>query len=204
MAPPSNIPQVPDRLPQFDALRRRAKQQATSDSQLRQDALKRRFASIGQLNSGAAIKTARITAEEGARQAQDAQSAIDFAEQERIQNLQDERNRFLFQSGEAEKGRVFAAGEAGKQREFQKGLFDKEFEFKRDQFDFQREQFNDARDFREREFQQNLKNQKVSLALGLKNLGISTHDLNIHMEQLNSIGLDFDVDENGNLLVKRF
>lgn len=51
------------KLPGFDEARAKISQQSGADEQAQQDALQRRFASIGNLNSGAAIKSAQLVSD---------------------------------------------------------------------------------------------------------------------------------------------
>lgn len=62
----------------YDEMRRRAQQQAVAQQQQQGEALKRRFAAIGNLNSGAYIKAANQQEQAGAATAQNALKDIDF------------------------------------------------------------------------------------------------------------------------------
>lgn len=153
----------------YDILRDRAKQQAKAGEDESVGALQRRFAQLGNLQSGAAIKQEQLAREASQGQAQRAVEDIDFQEQaanEQKQQIADER---AFQSGEAEKGRSFAAGESKLGREFAAG----ESRLGRDfssgeagkQRDFQGTQAQADRDARKNEFYESLS--RTDLQLGI-------------------------------------
>lgn len=100
----------------FDAMRRRLEQRFTGQAQQGQDAIQRKLASLGNLNSGAAIKLQQQNQEQVGQQREDALAGIEA--QEAQQN---------FQVAEAQKGREFQGMEAQKGRDFQGGQFDKSF-----------------------------------------------------------------------------
>lgn len=118
---------------QYDIARKRAEQQSRGALQSQQDALKRRFASLGAASSGAAIKQEQLAAEKSQEQLQTTQEAIgaqEAAEKQKRADIQEERT---FQKGLAEEGRKFAiaereaaqtfqAGQSQKQMDFQKGI----------------------------------------------------------------------------------
>lgn len=109
-------------LPQFELMRRRASQRAEASGQQANDALQRRFAAMGGLNSGAAIKQQQLTSEAVARQREDALAGVDAAEQQermRQQDLADERN---FQATEADRLREFQGAEAARGRNMQRDM----------------------------------------------------------------------------------
>lgn len=98
----------------FEGHRKMANQRAEANRQNSQDALKRRFASMGALNTGSAIKAQQLADQSSAQQKEQAMLDIDSQEQA-AREVQANRD---FQAGEAEKQRSFAAGEAEKQRSF--------------------------------------------------------------------------------------
>ena len=130
--PPLNQPpqgQPSNQPDQFEILRRRARQRANTQGQQQQEALKRRFASIGRLNSGAAIKTGQIAAQQAARQGEETAQNIDVAEARENQRRRELQQGRDFQAGETQKQRDFASTEAGKGREFQTGILTQQQDF---------------------------------------------------------------------------
>lgn len=109
--PPNQFGNQGNNNSQFDVLRRRAKREANVQTQQGQEALKRRFASIGQLNSGAAIKQQQIAHQQGAERAERATQNIDLAEAQENQRRKELIEGRQFQSGEAAKQREFITGE---------------------------------------------------------------------------------------------
>jgi hypothetical protein len=106
---------------QFEILRRRAKREANVQTQQGQEALKRRFASIGQLNSGAAIKQQQIARQQGAERAERAAQTVDLAEAQENQRRKELIEGRQFQSGESQKQREFLTGERIGGQEFATG-----------------------------------------------------------------------------------
>jgi hypothetical protein len=137
----------------FEAARTRATQRATADLQQNQDALKRRFAALGGLNSGAAIKQQQLLQERSQQQREEAIQGIDAAEADRHEN---QVNRD-FQAGEAEKQRGFQREQAGIDRGFQDKVFSFEKESKLKQLDLAAQQFSFDKE-------QTLFNRKMALA----------------------------------------
>lgn len=110
---------VPDKLPEFDTQRSRISQQAGADEQAQQEALQRRFAAIGNLNSGAAIKGAQLVSDQAVKNKADALSQVDMQESARKQQLAD-RNAQL---EEAVKGRNLTRESANAAMDFQNRTF---------------------------------------------------------------------------------
>lgn len=132
-----------DTIDQFDSQRKRAAQENNAAVQTQKDALKRRFASMGSLNSGAALKQDQLTEQQGqdnlnkaneqiaaaqnaeGRRQKEVGEGRDFArtEREASQNFgasqADLQRRFM--SGEREAGQGFAASQADLQRQFASG-----------------------------------------------------------------------------------
>jgi hypothetical protein len=116
----------------FDLAKKRAQQKATSYQQQSTDALKRRFAQMGALQSGAAIKQEQLVAEKaqeqlgqelegiGAQEAEFNRQQQEVKEGRDWQAGQAEIQR-KFESGESALGRAFATAEAQKGREFTAG-----------------------------------------------------------------------------------
>lgn len=109
---PSAAPVAPNREDLYAQMRNRARQQGVQQKQEQGDALKRRFAAIGNLNSGAYIKASQQQEEAANEQINQATQAVDF------QKAQEDT-----QLAEAQKG-----------RDLQRELFDKDQAFKQTVF----------------------------------------------------------------------
>jgi hypothetical protein len=116
----------------FELAKKRAQQKATESQQQSTDALKRRFAQMGALQSGAAIKQEQLVAEKtqeqlgqelegiGAQEAEFNRQQQEVKEGREWQAGQADIQR-KFESGESALGRAFATSEAQKGREFTSG-----------------------------------------------------------------------------------
>lgn len=103
---------------QFDILRKRARQAAQKAGQAEQEGLQRRFASIGQVGSGAQIRAEAQASERGAKRLEQAEETVglaELAEKQRRQEIQEGR---AFARGEREASQGFAAEQAGIGRAF--------------------------------------------------------------------------------------
>ncbi len=96
----------------FDAMRRRTEQRATADTQTGVDALTRRLAAAGVLNSGAGIKALKQAQDQGAQAKQDAVQGVEF-----------QGNQALRQEQEAVKQRNFVRDQADAEAAFQDKVF---------------------------------------------------------------------------------
>ncbi len=116
-------------LDQFALARQRAQQGANESTQRQKDALQRRFASLGNLDSGVAMKMEQQAETESRRQLDDVNAGIDAAEQAESARKQEvkegrdfSRSERLgsqeFASGERLGSQGFASGEALKGRQF--------------------------------------------------------------------------------------
>lgn len=110
---------IPDKLPEFDTQRDRVKQQAGADEQANQEALQRRFAAMGALNTGAAIKQASLVTDQADKNKADALGQVDIQEAARKQQLQDKNTALE----EAVKGRNLTRESANAQMDFQNRTF---------------------------------------------------------------------------------
>jgi hypothetical protein len=119
MTPPAMASAPSARDQQYDLLRKRAKQQGVQAGQEQGEALKRRFAAMGNLNSGAFVKAA-------GQQEQMAQAAT----QEAVQNVDFAQSGEKAQAEEAEKGRIFNRELFDKDQEFKKTVFADESKFR--------------------------------------------------------------------------
>jgi hypothetical protein len=133
---------TPDALKRkYDILRQKASQQGQAAEQEQVGALQRRFASLGNLSSGAAIKQEQLVKEQAAKQREEAVQNVDVAQageeaqQEQLRQQQEfakaEREAGQgFAAAQAKEAQGFSAGEAEKQRGFQQGLADRDSEFR--------------------------------------------------------------------------
>jgi len=143
----AGAPQAPKApLPEFAAQRKKVEQRINADTQGQQDAMQRRFATQGMLNSGAAIKQAGIVANQAQQNREDALGQVDAAEMGEMARRQEVLDNRDFMSNEAKLGRDFGASESALSRAFQAGesklgrdlqgsQFDRSFAQSGDQFD---------------------------------------------------------------------
>lgn len=101
---------------QFDVARKRAAEQSAVSLQARRDALARRFASLGNLDSGARIKQEELASQDEASNLANANEGINAQQQAELGRRREVIQGQQFQSGEAEKARGFGASEAEKAR----------------------------------------------------------------------------------------
>jgi len=116
----AEVPFKPKSLPQFDIQRQQTAQRIGASGQGQQEALARRQAQLGNLNSGAAIKQSQNINNAIARQGEDAQQSINAQEAGII-------SQQTFQDEQSQKGRDFQAGESALQRKQQEDQFGKTF-----------------------------------------------------------------------------
>lgn len=102
----------------YETQRRRAAQEAEAQSQSQQDALKRRFAAQGGLNSGAYIKQTQIAADDAMKRKQAALENIDMSEAQDLQRQKEVQEGRDFTRSEREAGQGFSAGQAELQRKY--------------------------------------------------------------------------------------
>jgi hypothetical protein len=158
-------PQTPrSPLPEFALQRKKVEQRINADTQGQQDALQRRFAAQGMLNSGAAIKQQGIVANQAQQTREDALAGVDAAEigeMQRRQEIQDNRD---FAANEAKLGREFQASESSLGRALQASQFDRNFAQQGSQFDrnfrFQNKQFKAERGDQQRNIAASISNMK--------------------------------------------
>lgn len=125
---------------EFDLARKRAQQQSNAAVQQQRDAIKRRAAAQGGLNSGAFIKQEQQAMQQGQEQLGQANEQIDTAqraEARRIKEIEEQRN---FQKGEREAAQKFAAAESALARGMQADQFAKTFGLSKEQFEAQKTQ----------------------------------------------------------------
>jgi len=103
----------------FEFLRQRAKQDVNKQTQGRQNALKRRFAALGQGTSGAAVKLEQQAQREGSQEFGRRAEAIDLAESTDKSRKDEIKAGRAFQTSERAASQGFAAEQAKLGREFQ-------------------------------------------------------------------------------------
>lgn len=103
---------------QFDLARKKAADQSTVDLQNRKDALARRFASLGNLDSGVRLKQEANAATDASHSLQNANEGINAQQQAEIGRRKEVVQGQQFQSGEAQKGRDFSSDQANLQRNY--------------------------------------------------------------------------------------
>lgn len=105
-------------LPEFEFLRKRLGESYRQQSQEAEDALQRRFAAMGALNSGAYQKQAELQAQRGRESYASQLEGLGVQEAQARRGLQQIEEERKFRSDEALKGRKFAADEASRGRKF--------------------------------------------------------------------------------------
>ena len=103
---------------EFDTQRKKAEQQINAQKQGQQDALKRRFAAMGNINSGAYVKANENVDDAAAQQREQANEGINSAQNAELRRRRELAAGQEFASQEAEKGRQFTSGENALQRKF--------------------------------------------------------------------------------------
>lgn len=132
-------------LRRYETLRGRAKGEVAEQTGAQQDALQRRFAQLGNLNSGTAMKQQQMTAEQGAQLQQKATEGLDMAQsQEQAQLDADAANKTFarderigsqqFASAERAASQGFAAGESAASRAQQERQFGASMAFEKSKF----------------------------------------------------------------------
>jgi len=129
----------------FDTQRQTSKQDAFRRGQEADDLVQRRFTSLGQAGSGAALGTQLKARQANEELAQKAQQEIGGQELQAEMTAAEAQAVRDFQAGEAEKMRGFTGAESEKGRLFQGGLADKDSALKREFFT--QEQANKAREY---------------------------------------------------------
>lgn len=136
-------PQAPKApLPEFAAQRKKVEQRINADTQGQQEAMQRRFAAQGMLNSGAAIKQAGIVANQAQQNREDALGQVDAAEMGEMQRRQEVMDNRDFAANESKLGRDFQGQESAMARALQSGQFDRSFGLQEKDFARQGEQFD--------------------------------------------------------------
>jgi hypothetical protein len=130
-----------DRFAQYDIARQRAQQQGLAAKQQNNEAIKRRFASIGNLNSGAAIKAADQSDQAADAQTQANIQDVNSQEQQARNQLADIQQAQQFQAGESQKTRDLQSSQFDKTQAFQQQVFADESKFRGINAALQQQQF---------------------------------------------------------------
>lgn len=107
-------------LDQFSLARKRAQQRTTAETQEQKQALKRRFASMGGLGTGASIKAEQQAEQAGSERLQGAMEGIDVAQAQEAQRQKEIEQAREFQKSEREAAQKYASEESALGREFAK------------------------------------------------------------------------------------
>ncbi|HYE72381.1 MAG TPA: hypothetical protein VEF04_03585 [Blastocatellia bacterium] len=98
-------------LPEFEAIRNDARNAASGQKSTAMNALERRFAAMGNLNSGAYVKQMQNLDDRYNQDAYKSMNEINFQEAQQRRAMQDKESDREFQSGEAFNNRQFQAGQ---------------------------------------------------------------------------------------------
>lgn len=130
-------------LPEFGKIRQATSQRFQRQGQQAQEALKRRFASLGALNTGAALKQEQLAQEQIGKAQEEAMGNLDLAEAQEARR----RQEFDIQAvQEPEKQRAFQREQAGLERDFRKEVFAFEKESKLKQLDLAEREYKAEQD----------------------------------------------------------
>lgn len=102
----------------FNRLREKAKGEATAQTQGQTEALQRRFAQMGMLNSGASIKQEQLAKQRGAQLESSKLSEIDSLQEDEALRKQEMEEAKKFQVSEREAGQKFGADQAALARSY--------------------------------------------------------------------------------------
>ena len=102
----------------FDRARQQAKRDVTGQTQQNEEALKRRFASLGMQNSGAAIKQEQVSKEQGQGVLQRRLEGIQGQQEEETQRRDEIKQAREYATSERVAGQAFGAEQAGIGRSF--------------------------------------------------------------------------------------
>ena len=148
----------------FEIMRQRIQQQGSAAEQNNVEAMRRRFASMGGLNSGAGIRAEQqVKQQVGAQTAQNLEGVDIQQAQDEAQKAEVEKQR-QYATAEREAAQKFAQGERQAGQEFQAGQqaaamkqqmeqFNKDYAFKKDQFEQAKSQFDRQLDWENQKFQ---------------------------------------------------
>lgn len=106
-------------LAEFNTMRQQTNQDFNQQQSAQQDATARRFAAMGNLNSGAYAKASQSGDLALNQEREKSLNQIGFNEAQQRRNLQQQEQNKVFQSGEANQGRRFQFGQTQSQRNFE-------------------------------------------------------------------------------------
>ena len=157
-------------IPEFGAIRRRLQGQFSQRKQEQDDALQRRFAASGMMNSGAAQKIQAQGAQELARAEADANVDVDMAESQELQRRKEIAEGRDFARSEREATQKFSTGERLGAQQFQQGMFDKESAFKE-------RVFREEMSLKWKELDESINANRLNAAIALDDSGMDSDDL---------------------------
>lgn len=147
-------------LPEFEAMKRRTQQRFQAQGQQQQDALKRRAAAMGTLNSGAYLKQSQNAAEANTQQQEEAMQTVDAGQQAELRRMKEIQEGREFQKGEREASQGFASSERAASQGFASAEALKQREFAAGESklgrDLQADQFAKDYDLKNKAFMQSL------------------------------------------------
>lgn len=195
MTDPNQIPKQLA-LPQYDLLRKRVQQQGLEQKDEAMEALKRRMASQGMLNSGAYNVSSQQVEDQANKQTNDALQGVSFQEAQELQRQKEVQDQRDFQKSEREASQGYATGErvasqgyATKEREatqlFSKNLYDEDMLFQKQVHADQLRYADLDNVYREKEFTENQKTNSFNKLMALWNQGVrSEWDTNIELDRM--------------------
>ena len=169
-----------DRYAGYQKMRQRVQQDVDASKQQMGEAIKRKFASMGNLNSGAQMKIEQKANAAADVQARAATEGVDFAEQQERARQADITQAQGYQTSEREAAQKFASGERIGQQDFQRGMFDRDMTFKDRAFDKQH-------DLAFQEFLASKDANHINALIGLANADLDDGDFAKILGQLGSI-----------------
>lgn len=111
----------PQQIDEFALQRKRAQDDSATRLQTRKDALTRRYAQLGNFNSGSRVKQEQIATQDEAQNLQKTDESIDAAQRAEAKRLKEVQEGRQFASSEREASQGFAAGQAALGRQFSTG-----------------------------------------------------------------------------------
>lgn len=183
------IPIKPNAPSEFDLARKRAANQASTQNQTMQDALKRRAASLGNMNGGALMKQQQEAIKASGQQLAQANEGIDTAEraEDRRKNEIIEARNFAVAEREAQQ--KFAANESALGRKQQQSQFGQSLAMQKTQLDQQSKQFQTQMDlaFKDFDMRKGMNEEQMKLAKQSADLAMSQFDLQKKTEAFNAM-----------------
>lgn len=157
----------------YGAVQNQATQKLNTQNSGAQDAIQRRFAAMGNLNSGAYAKSAQMQDQSNAENVASTDTSIGFQQAQARNTMNQAEQNKEFQSGEAANQRGFAGQQAVNQENFQgsedvanRNLQSSQANASRD---MQASEFNTGNQMKNQEFQIGESGQLAGMDLGYKN-----------------------------------